>query len=87
VFLLLMVEHLSGSAPVDGVRAGNTHGSQDALNPMAAAVACGEGVAGVARIDEARCALVLVREHVVAGGTDKMSGSALYVGNVRNRFR
>jgi hypothetical protein len=79
VIRFLVEEHFPGAASVDGVRAGDTDGSQDALDAMAAAVGRGDEAAGVAGTDEAGRALGLIRQIVTAGGTDKMPRCALYL--------
>jgi hypothetical protein len=68
VLLLLVVWHLPGGAPIDGVRACDTDGLQDALEVVAAAVGGGDEAAGVSvtRVDEARRAPVLVRQLIMA---------------------
>jgi hypothetical protein len=66
VLLLLVVWHLPGGAPIDGVRACDTDGLQDALEVVAAAVGGGDEAAGVTRVDEARRAPVLVQQLVMA---------------------
>ena len=76
MLLLLMVEHLPTG---DGVRASyTTDRLHDVLNGGATAVHRGNEAAGEGRFEEARRALVLVLELVVAGGTDKMPSCTLY---------